>query len=107
MIVTNQVECVKCGDKPYSAHAHDMRWCSCRNVAVDGGQEYLKRVGDLGNFKEMSIEAPNSLVQALEEQIGVSLDTGRNDYGVALGVFRAIRDEGYKIVECEEDTGNE
>ena len=55
----------------------------------------------------MSIEAPNSLVQALEEQIGVSLDTGRNDYGVALGVFRAIRDEGYKIVECEEDTGNE
>tara|TARA_R110000822_G_scaffold15369_22_gene53057 strand:- start:1 stop:306 length:306 start_codon:yes stop_codon:yes gene_type:complete len=99
MIVTNQVEYLKCGDKPYSAHGHDMRWCGCGNIAVDGGQDYLKRAGNLDGYKEMSIEALIPLVQALEAQIGVSLDTGRNDYGVALGVFRAIRDAGYKIVE--------
>ncbi len=47
MILSNQVECLKCGDKPFSAHRHDFKYCKCEKVAVDGGMDYLKRMGNL------------------------------------------------------------
>ena len=36
------IQCEKCGDVVYSRHRHDMRWCSCGNVAIDGGIEYAR-----------------------------------------------------------------
>ena len=57
-IIQNQVECLKCGDRPFSAHRHDYRECKCGAIAVDGGLEYLRRVGDLSSFKELSISLP-------------------------------------------------
>jgi len=44
-IVRNSVKCLKCGDEIESRSGHDFKWCSCRNVAVDGGREYGRRVG--------------------------------------------------------------
>ena len=101
MIISNQVECLKCGDKPFSMSVHHTATCKCGSISVDGGQDYLKRSGDLDNYKDISIEAPQSLVKALTDQVGLSTSAGRNDYGVALGTFRAIRDAGYKIVKVD------
>ncbi len=42
-IYKNCIKCNHCGDVIVSSHVHDFRWCSCRTVAVDGGNEYLKR----------------------------------------------------------------
>lgn len=42
-ILTNKVRCRKCGDVIESKHRHDYVTCSCGNVAVDGGKDYLKR----------------------------------------------------------------
>lgn len=56
-IIRNSAKCLKCGDDIESTHVHDFKWCSCKNIAVDGGKDYLKRVGDIHgeNSKDTSI----------------------------------------------------
>lgn len=53
-IIKNAAECLICGDVIESKHRHDFVWCSCRSIAVDGGRDYLKRIGDRENCKELS-----------------------------------------------------
>lgn len=36
------IKCESCGDIIYSRTRHDMRYCSCKSVAIDGGQDYTK-----------------------------------------------------------------
>lgn len=53
-VVTNKIQCAHCKDIIESEHRHDFRWCKCGKVAVDGGKEYRRRVGDLDAIIEMS-----------------------------------------------------
>lgn len=50
----NKIKCKKCSDIIESIHAHDFKWCSCGAVAVDGGREYLRRVGNEEDFEDLS-----------------------------------------------------
>jgi len=36
------IKCESCGDTIYSRTRHDMRYCSCGSVAIDGGRDYTK-----------------------------------------------------------------
>ena len=54
-VIVNKVQCMKCKDVIESKHRHDMVWCSCKSCAVDGGRDYLKRVGVPSNMLDMSI----------------------------------------------------
>jgi len=54
VIVVNRVKCTKCGELVTSEHQHDFRWCGCGAIAVDGGQAYLKRYGDIDGCIELS-----------------------------------------------------
>lgn len=49
----NRAKCLKCLDVIESKHRHDFVYCKCGSFAVDGGKEYLRRVGDFGTWKEM------------------------------------------------------
>jgi hypothetical protein len=51
-IITNKIQCIMCSDVIESTHCHDFKYCSCGNCAVDGGHEYLRRIGSL--YKELS-----------------------------------------------------
>ncbi len=42
-IIQNAIRCKFCGDVIESETVHDFKFCSCKTVAVDGGQEYLRR----------------------------------------------------------------
>ena len=55
-ISVNQVQCKRCSSIIVSEHSHDLQWCKCRGVAVDGGRDYLKRLtGDPpSEFVELS-----------------------------------------------------
>jgi hypothetical protein len=50
----NMARCRKCGDLIESKHRHDFVRCKCGAIAVDGGRDYLRRVGDYANFEELS-----------------------------------------------------
>lgn len=54
IIAVNRVYCKKCKDTPISHHGHDFTSCKCGAIAVDGGPNYLRRVGDLNCYIEFS-----------------------------------------------------
>ena len=53
-IKTNKIKCNKCGDIIESYNVHDFKFCSCGSVAVDGGREYLRRVGNYEDIIDLS-----------------------------------------------------
>ena len=54
IIIKNTIQCKKCGDIIESISANDLKTCSCRACAVDGGHDYLRRCGELEDFIELS-----------------------------------------------------
>ena len=53
-IKTNKIQCLKCGDIIESFTVHDFKYGSCGACAVDGGKDYLRRCGNLEDFKDLS-----------------------------------------------------
>ena len=53
-ILSNKAQCAVCSTIIESRYRHDFVWCKCRSIAVDGGKDYLKRVGEPTNFIELS-----------------------------------------------------
>jgi hypothetical protein len=53
-IISNKIKCKKCGDIIESKSTNDYKKCSCGAVAVDGGKDYLKRIGNEEKYEELS-----------------------------------------------------
>lgn len=54
-IIRNSAKCAVCHDEIESKHRHDFVSCKCGAIYVDGGHEYLRRVGHLDKIIETSI----------------------------------------------------
>lgn len=61
MIKKNAIQCKVCGDIIESKSVHDFKMCSCGACGVDGGREYLRRIGDADKWKELSVCTPDEL----------------------------------------------
>lgn len=55
LILKNAIRCKKCGDVIVSKSRHDFKFCKCGACAVDGGHDYLRRVGDPDFWEDASI----------------------------------------------------
>ena len=53
-IISNKIKCKKCGDIIESKNTNDYKRCSCGAVAIDGGKDYLKRIGSEKDYEELS-----------------------------------------------------
>lgn len=53
-ILVNKIRCKKCGEVIESKSVHDFKFCKCKSVAVDGGHEYLRRLGNLEDWEDLS-----------------------------------------------------
>ena len=53
-IVRNRIKCAKCGDIIESYSVHDFKFCKCGAIAVDGGHDYLRRLGEREDWIDMS-----------------------------------------------------
>lgn len=57
-IIRNRARCFNCGDIIESTSVHNYEGCSCGEIAVDGGLEYLKRnwmvMHTGGGYEELS-----------------------------------------------------
>jgi len=49
-----KIQCKKCGDIIQSMYRHDLVWCKCGTIFIDGGNDYTRIGGDL----EAVIEIP-------------------------------------------------
>ena len=53
-IIKNKAKCLKCQQIIESRHCHDFVTCNCGGISVDGGKDYLRRLGDLHNYEDLS-----------------------------------------------------
>ena len=66
-IVINASQCLICGDILVSKNRHDFVACSCENLSVDGGTDYLKRnvfkgkIGEKYTYRDLSLYSFNLL----------------------------------------------
>jgi len=66
-----------------------MRFCKCGAVAVDGGMDYLRRVGEPSNIEEMSLSVSQGHLDLLKDAIS---DPERNELGRVCNLARVLRD---------------
>lgn len=69
-LVKNAIECTVCGDVIESRHRHDFVRCNCGKVAVDGGLDYIRYIGDPSNIidrSEYSSKPPKKREVSIEE----------------------------------------
>lgn len=93
MILSNQVRCNTCGDTPFSGHVHDFRYCKCGAIAVDGGMQYLRRLGNIhGGYTDLSIDLPDAIVKLAVKQADEAIEansTPRLILLIVMGTFLA------------------
>ena len=54
-ILVNKIRCKNCGEIIESKSVHDFKFCKCEAVAVDGGHDYVRRVGSLEDWEDLSV----------------------------------------------------
>ena len=102
MIIQNAVTCLGCGDFIVSKHRHDFVTCTCGAISVDGGQAYLRRVGDFANSVDHSWELPDELYRQCADAVEEAIDTNRNKFGIANAVMRRLRSAARIVAEGEQ-----
>jgi hypothetical protein len=55
-----KVRCRKCGDTIQSHFRHDFKWCKCHAIAVDGGDDYLRLVGNAEDIEVLEDVLPSA-----------------------------------------------
>ena len=101
MIIQNAGVCNKCEDFIVSKHRHDYVSCKCGAVAVDGGQEYLRRIGAIYELTDLSWELPDELYFDCAKAVTEAIESGRNDRGIANAVMRKLREADRIIADHE------
>ena len=97
VIVSNTIQCTTCNDIIYSAHRHDFKSCKCGAVSVDGGVDYLRRVGS--TWIDLSITMDEKVINDCITEVHESILKGKNERGIAYAVLRALRNNGYNLNE--------
>ena len=54
-ILLNSIKCNNCNDILISTNRHDFNMCYCGKVGVDGGTEYLRRIGESKDITDLPI----------------------------------------------------
>ena len=75
--------------------------CTCGAISVDGGQEYLRRVGAIRECSDLSWELPDELYNACAQAVEDAINTNRNKFGIANAVMRKLREAHRVIAEDE------
>jgi hypothetical protein len=61
MIKRNIAQCLECNDIIESKYRHDFVQCSCGNIFVDGGTDYIRSgARNISTFKPLTEEDLNS-----------------------------------------------
>lgn len=75
--------CLVCGDVIESVHRHDLKYCSCKNLMLDGGRDYQRIAAKPGTAVDLSIynDQPYEMLRHHLYRIGYG-KKGASDYGI-------------------------
>ena len=80
------IVCKGCGDTIYSRARHDMHFCTCGLVGIDGGRAYIKICGEPENYKLISLE-----VKATDKQLYDDWNKQLDKFGTIKGTKHGRR----------------
>ena len=93
------IKCLKCKDVIYSRAIHDFRWCSCGNMAVDGGFSYLKIVGIENDYNILG--RSNQAIGPLGDfalEVDTKLISGPDDIWYGIGFRQQDKENSYDFL---------
>jgi hypothetical protein len=76
-MIVNAVQCKDCLSVIFSRAVHDFRWCTCKGIAIDGGRQYEKLVGEPDTMMRLKLE-----VLATEKQLYDDWNLRRDKWGL-------------------------
>lgn len=76
----SSIKCPACGDVIYSRTRHDMHYCSCGAVAIDGGRDYVK-ISAKPEIEIQSIRVEQIEVDATEKDLYDDWNNRTNKFG--------------------------
>jgi len=79
----NCIVCAKCGDIIYSRARHDFHWCSCGDIAVDGGLDYMRII-----YKNEFPKQITKTVNASKEELFRDWNLRLDKFGVIKSLTR-------------------
>jgi hypothetical protein len=81
MIKVTAIKCSKCKDVIYSRARHDMRYCTCKTIFIDGGRDYT-RVGCDPEIKVEGLETHELEVDATDGDLFYDWNMRENRFGL-------------------------
>lgn len=68
IVLSNKIQCNRCGDIIESKHVHDFVMCSCGSCATDGGTSYMRHIGtDFIDLSEVTSEEEENWFEKVRE----------------------------------------
>lgn len=110
MIIQNEAKCRKCDDIIWSGSRHDFKTCECGAISVDGGMDYIRRVGEPEDIEERSLTTnKDRLMKCVERVEGIKAEkcdenTRTNLMTSTVVIFYAIDDN---VDDCFEWTNRD
>jgi hypothetical protein len=77
--------------------------CRCGDITVDGGLDYLRRIGAVFDYEEMSINMDDKVFAKLSDVLDWCRETDRNNLGIICAFMRVLRDSGYDVCQTPKD----
>jgi ribosomal protein L37AE/L43A len=75
--IVTAATCPTCKDKIYSRARHDFHYCSCGEIAVDGGRDYFKM-----SFKEIEPEISQLAIPVSQHDLYQDWNNEIDKYGI-------------------------
>lgn len=83
VIIRNSIRCNLCGHEIQSRHRHDFRGCRCGNSMVDGGFDYLRRIGsswtDTSILEEMALPLDKARIEEMRQQAALLIEDAKSE----------------------------
>jgi len=71
------IKCYKCGDIIYSRARHDYHSCSCEEIAIDGGFDYVRM-----NFKTKTPKIVTKHISASKQELFDDWNNNIDKFGI-------------------------
>jgi len=71
------IKCKKCGSIIFSRATHDFRWCACNSIAIDGGSDYTRIIGNPKNIESIVFD-----IEQTEKELYDDWNTNTDKYGL-------------------------
>lgn len=100
------LRCKKCGDIIQSTHRHDMVWCKCGAVAIDGGDDYCKVTGNLEDMEFLVVEK-KPRPKAIKKTVYITSDLNEQAEKLGINFSLVLREALKKEIRKEIVDGKE